>query len=255
MLAAWAYYHKQMPTSPLTSARVGKMSRGFWILTRLGLVYLGLCSGHRGMLIWISFVELSFVICQHHRMRSLPATSSSVSPKWRGYLEVLDNWGMQISRWCLPRSFSLFRSSPRPQSPPPPPPPPLSWSFLDSLRRCYLWCYFCIYVGGKYEREITKSLSLRFPFFLLLLLLFLLSSAADSSATTANTVCDVMSSPCDTVGEQRAVITQKHEVKWELNDDEKTEVLIEFLTPLWTRLLIITFNGCDAELLSACFPN
>lgn len=68
--------------------------------------------------------------------------------------------------------------------------------------------------------------------FFLLLLLFLLSSASDSSATTANTVCDVMSSACDTVGEQRAVITQKREVKWELNDDEKAEALIEFLTPL-----------------------
>lgn len=41
-----------------------------------------------------------------------------------------------------------------------------------------------------------------------------------------------MSSPRDMVGERRAVISQKHEVKWELNDDEKTEALIEFLTPL-----------------------
>lgn len=87
-----AYFDNRTPTSQLTSARF-KDELQSWILKMLGFIYLGLCLGHRGMLIWISFVSLSILICQHQRIQFL-------SPrKWQGYLKVLDYR-------CLPSSFS-----------------------------------------------------------------------------------------------------------------------------------------------------
>lgn len=72
--------------------------------------------GHWSSLIWIwVVVELSLVI---HQLSNSPShLSVSLTPlhsclrNGRVILEVLDNWGMQICRWCLPHFF--FQASPR----------------------------------------------------------------------------------------------------------------------------------------------